>query len=98
MHAAGIISDHAAERAMIVRRRIGPEREMIFFRFRAQIVQNNSRLDARKFFWTDSVQEFCASILKNPKRRRRCNIVRHKLVPPPRDKTGAENSRQTEIV
>ena len=35
---------------MIVRRRIGAERQMIFFRFRAQIVQNNSRLDAREFF------------------------------------------------
>ena len=48
VRSAGIISDHSAQRAAAVRRGIGAERELIFFRAVAQRIQNDSRLHARK--------------------------------------------------
>ena len=44
MHAAGIISRHAAQRVVVVRGRIGPEGQAMFFRLTPQIVQHAAGL------------------------------------------------------
>jgi hypothetical protein len=46
MHAAGIVADHAAERAVCVRRRIGPERQPVPLGGVPQIVEDGSGLYA----------------------------------------------------
>ena len=47
VHAAGIVSHHAPDRAAAVRRRVGTERQVVFLRSAAQVVENHSRLDPR---------------------------------------------------
>ena len=47
MRAAGIVADHPAERVVIVRGRVGPERQLMAFRFLAQPVEHDAGLDAR---------------------------------------------------
>ena len=49
MRAAGIVSDHSAERAAAVRGGIGAERQLMFLRAVAQRIQNDAGLDAREF-------------------------------------------------
>ncbi len=48
MRAAGIISDHSAERAAAVRGWIGAERQLMLLRAVAQRIQNDAGLDARE--------------------------------------------------
>ncbi len=45
MDAAGIVADHAAQGAVIVRGRIGTERQVIFFRAITQIIEHDAGLD-----------------------------------------------------
>jgi hypothetical protein len=45
MHAAGIVADHAAQRVVVVGRRIGAKRQVIFLGGVAQIVEDAARLD-----------------------------------------------------
>ena len=44
MHAAGVVADHAAERAAVVGGRVGRESQMMFFGGVAQVVENHSGL------------------------------------------------------
>ena len=46
MHAAGVVADHAAESAAIVRGGIGRESEMVFFGGSAEVVEHDSGLNA----------------------------------------------------
>ncbi len=46
MRAAGIISNHSAERAAAVRGRVRSERKMIFFSFISQSVQDDAGLNS----------------------------------------------------
>ena len=48
MRAAGVVADHAAERAAAVRRRIRPEREVMALRRDPQRVEDDARLNARE--------------------------------------------------
>src|SRR5712692_2843008 len=46
MHAAGVISHHAAQRTAAVRRGIGAEGQVVLFRSAAQMIENHTRLDS----------------------------------------------------
>jgi hypothetical protein len=46
MHTAGVVADHAADRASVMRRGIGSEREMEFFGGVAQVIKHDSGLHA----------------------------------------------------
>ena len=48
MHTARIVADHAAKCVVIVRRRIGSKRQMMFLGGIAQYVQNAARFDTSK--------------------------------------------------
>ena len=48
MHAAGVVADHSAERAMRVRRGIRAERELVLLGLGAEIVEHDAGLDARE--------------------------------------------------
>jgi hypothetical protein len=47
MNAAGVIANHPAQRATVMRRRIGRERQPMFFRRGPQMIEHNSRLHPR---------------------------------------------------
>ena len=47
VHAAGVVADHAADGAAVVRRGVGSEGELAAFGFGTQRVQHNAGLDAR---------------------------------------------------
>src|SRR5208337_1305990 len=47
VHAAGIVADHASECAAVVRGRIGSESKMVLLGGGTEIIENDSRLDAR---------------------------------------------------
>ena len=48
MRAAGVVADHAAQRAAAMRRRVGAERQLVALRSIAQRIEHHARLDARK--------------------------------------------------
>ena len=48
MHAAGIVAEHAANRAVIVRGRVGSKNETELFDFLLQFIQDKTRLDPRQ--------------------------------------------------
>jgi hypothetical protein len=50
MSSAGIIANHSTDRAAIVSRRIGRERQVMDFRLVSQSIQHNARLNPRNFF------------------------------------------------
>ena len=50
VHAAGVVADHPAERAVGVRGRIGAERQAVRRRGGAQVVEHDARLDPRPAF------------------------------------------------
>src|SRR5437660_1534702 len=47
VHAAGVVADHASERAAVVSRGIGREGEMVFLGCRAKTVEDDAGLNAR---------------------------------------------------
>ncbi len=47
VHAARVVADHAADRAVLMRRRIGSERELVFFSGVIQVIPDDTRLNAR---------------------------------------------------
>jgi hypothetical protein len=47
MHAAGIVANHASERAAAVGGGIGTERQMMLFRGISQMIENDSGLHSR---------------------------------------------------
>src|SRR5207245_11657550 len=54
MNAARVVADHAADGAVIVRRRIGAEREAMLLGGISEIVEYDARLDARKLLlWVE---------------------------------------------
>ena len=48
MHAAGIVAEHAAERVVVVRRRVGAEGQMMLLGGVAQLVEHAAGLDRRE--------------------------------------------------
>ena len=50
MHAAGIVAEHSADRAMIVRRRIGSKNQAMLLDRLLHFVEHDSRLDAHQLF------------------------------------------------
>ncbi len=47
MHAAGVVAEHAAQRVVVVCRRVGAEGEMMRLRRLPQDIEHAARLDAR---------------------------------------------------
>src|SRR5581483_238462 len=56
VHAAGIISNHAPERAMVVRGRIGPEDKTVLLGLAAKVVENAAGLDPPEFSFRIDLQ------------------------------------------
>ena len=48
VHAAGVVADHSADRAVAVRGRVGTEREAVFLGRVAEVVEHDPGLDARE--------------------------------------------------
>src|SRR5205085_9997825 len=46
MHTARVIAEHPANRAAIVRRRIGTKKKPVLFRFLEQVIEHETGLDA----------------------------------------------------
>ena len=63
MHTAGVIAQHAANRAMTVRGRVGTENQAVFLQRFLQFVEDQSRLDTRQLLrrvdLDDPIHVFC---------------------------------------
>ena len=95
--AAGVVADHSAQRAAAVRRGIGREGEFVLLGFGAQRVEDDSGLDARTRVRRSSSTTPCMYFEKS-RTTATLQVWPATLVPPPRERTAASNSRQAATV
>ena len=92
VHAAGVVADHAAERAARVRRRVGPERQAVRSASPPQVVEHRARLDARRA--PRGVElENAVEVREKSSTTATLQHWPARTVPPPRVRTGAPCSR-----
>ena len=98
MDAAGVVADHSAQRAAAVRRRIGREGKFVLLGLIAQRVQHDSRLDAGATAALGSSSMTECMYFEKSMTTATLQHCPARLVPPPRERIGAPNSRQAATV
>ena len=92
--AAGVVADHAAQRAAVVRGRVGAEGEVMSLRRVAQVVEHDAGLHARQLLsGSSSTMRFM--YFEKSSTTATLQLWPARLVPPPRESTGAPWRRQS---